>query len=258
MGIFSTTTTIINRSTTNVVVDNSAVAEATDRVAKATDRVAKATDNVAKAVGDDRITISHARYAELYNKSEKLAAAKKYSSELVISALRVLMNSNEYKHIGSSCGFYSASDSRFYRCMPSMIHDDLFLVVDGNSRTADLYRKNGRDSYNPNSYRLDNLELIEIEEPFLMREEEGQVQMTGVEYKKAIATEREYDELYSNIRNILPKLIFNLINPTAYFKLNSIISNISAGVKVTEELDGITLEYDNYSGINIRKSNGSK
>jgi hypothetical protein len=257
MGLFCSTT-VINRSTTHVSIDNSAVVAATDRVAKATDKVAKATDNVAKAVGDDRITLSHARYAELYNKGEKLAAAKKYSSELAVSSLRVLLNSIEYQHLGSSIGFYSASDSRFYRCIPSMVHDDVFLVVDGESRTADLYRQSGQRSYDPDIFRPNNLKLVEIEEPFLMREEDGQVQMTGVEYKKAIATEREYDEVYSNIRNILPRLIFNLINPVAYFKLNSLISNIRAGVMVSEELDGITFEYDSYSGINIRKSNGSK
>jgi virulence-associated protein VapD len=255
MGLFSTTTIV--RSTTSVTIDNSAVAAATDRVAKATDKVAKATDNVAKAVGDDRITISHSRYAELYNKGEKLAAAKKYSIELTTSALRVLIHSNEYKYLSGSSTMFSASDNSFYRCIPSMIHDDVFLVIDGESRTADLYRQIGQHSYDPDRFRPNNLEPIGIEEPFLMREEDGQVQMTGVEYKKAISLEREYDEVYSNIRNILPRLIFNMINPTAYFKLNKIISNISNGVMVAEELDGITLQYDRSNGINITKVNGS-
>lgn len=254
MGLFSTTTTIIrSTSTTNLIVDNSAVAEATNRVAKATDNVARATNKVASAVGDDRITLGHARYAELHNKSERLEASKKYVHNLVIAALRTALNSDEYKHMSNPNHFYSMDPSGRFSFLQSLAYDDVFFVMDGNSKTVDLYRKNEGNSYNPDNLegRLQNYIPIQIDEPFLMGVEDGQVQVSGVEYKKAIVAEREYDEVYSNIRETLPRLLFNMINPSQY-AAQVLIRNLEGQSDFKHEFEGLVFEYSP-RGINLKK-----
>jgi hypothetical protein len=252
MGLFSTTTIISSTSTTNVVVDNSAVAAATNRVADATNKVARATDKVASAVGDDRITLSHARYAELYNKGEKLDCAKKYVQRLVVAALRTALNSDEYKYISNPNYYYSMGVDGRIIFLQSLAYDDVFFIMDGDSKTADLYRKNEGNSYSPDNFgRLQNYEPIQIEEPFLMNDEDGQVQVSGVEYKKAIVAEREYDEVYSNIRETLPQLVFNMINPSQY-AAHVLVRNIQNRSDFTHEFDGLIFQYSP-NGINLKK-----
>lgn len=255
MGLFSTTTIIRSTSTTNVIVDNSAVAEATNRVAKATDNVAKATNKVASAVGDDRITLSHARYAELHNKGERLEAAKKYVQSLVVAALRTVINSDEYRYMSNPNYYYSMNVEGRFSFLQSPAYDDVFFVMDGNSKTADLYRKKENNTYNPDSLegRLQNYESIQIEEPFLMSDEDGQVQVSGVEYKKAIVAEREYDEVYSNIRETLPRLLFNMINPSQY-AAQVLARNLQSQSDFTHEFEGLVFEYSP-RGINLKKIN---
>lgn len=253
MGLFSTTTIIRSTSTTNVIVDNSAVAEATDRVAKATDNVARATNKIASAVGDDRITLSHTRYAELHNKGEKLDASRKYVHSLVIAALKAVLYSDEYKHMNNPIYYYSMDIEGRFTFIQSKAYDDVFFVLDGESKTADLYRKNEGNSYNPDNLmgRLQNYIPIQIDEPFLMGEEDGQVQVSGVEYKKAIVAEREYDEVYSNIRETLPRLLFNMINPSQYAS-QVLMRNLQSQSDFAHEFEGLVFEYSP-RGINLKK-----
>ncbi len=256
MGLFSTTTIISSRSTTNLVVDNSAVAAATNRVAEATDKVARATSKVASAVSDDRITLSHARYAELHNKGEKLDCAKKYVQGLVVAALRTALNSNEYRNMSNPNYYYLMDVNGRFIFLQSPAYDDVFFVMDGNSRTADLYRKKENNTYNPDSLegRLQNYVPIQISEPFLMNDEDGQVQVSGVEYKKAIAAEREYDEVYSSIKETLPRLLFNMINPSQY-AAQVLARNLQNRSDFMHEFEGLVFQYSP-RGINIRKSIG--
>lgn len=253
MGLFSTTTIIRSTSTTNVIIDNSAVAEATNRVAKATDNVAKATSKVASAVGDDRITLGHARYAELHNKGEKLEASRKYVHSLVVAALRTVLNSDEYKYMSNPNYFYSMDLNGRFTFLQSLAYDDVFFVMDGNSKTADLYRKKEVSTYNPDNLegRLQNYIPIQIDEPFLMGEEDGQVQVSGIEYKKAIVAEREYDEVYSNIRETLPRLLFNMINPGPY-SAQVLMRNLQGQADFTHEFEGLVFEYSPRR-INLKK-----
>lgn len=256
MGLFSTTTIISSTSTTNVVVDNSAVADATNRVARATDKVAKATDSVAKAVGDDRITLSHARYAELYNKSEKLDCAKKYVHSLLTSALKAILNSAEPRDISDTSHVYSLGTEGIPTLIFSIAYDDVFFVVDKDTRTADLYMRNNNYNYTGVGI-LEKFTPIQFDEPLLMNEEDGQVQVSGVEYKKAITIEREYDEVYSNIRETLPRLIFDMINPRQYVT-HGVLRSLQTQSDFAYEFEGLIFEYSP-RGINLKKSkNGDK
>jgi len=261
MGLFSTTT-IIN-STTDIAIDNGAVAAATNRVARATDKVAKATDkvaeatnNVASAIGDDRITIGHARYAELYNKGEKLAAAKKYVHSLLASALKAILNSAEPRDINDTSHVYSLGTEGIPTLIFSIAYDDVFFVVDKDTRTADLYMRNNNYNYTGVGI-LEKFTPIQFDEPLLMNEEDGQVQVSGVEYKKVITIEREYDEVYSNIRETLPRLIFDMINPRQYVT-HGVLRSLQAQSDFAYEFEGLIFEYSP-NGINLKKSkNGDK
>lgn len=252
MGLFSTTV-INSTSTTNVVVDNSELVEATLKVAKETGKLVKSTDRLADRVGDDRIRISHARYTELNNKEEALVCIKKYVKDLITETCRAIFNPDNSNYI-SSLAHLTINDRTLY--FNSEL-EDVLLIFNCKTKAVDLHKTNDSKSifecnFNSSEDEDSRFEAIEIDIQNIMTAEDGEVEMSGLEYKKAISREKELDEVYSKIRKPLTMALYNISNPNDGYILQNFKNNIINRNLFTTELDGFVFEFDEY-GINIKK-----
>jgi hypothetical protein len=209
MGLLCTTH-ITNK---NTIVDNSALTAATNKVAQATERVAKANQNIADAIKEDKVTITHDRYAELLNK-EKLLGAIKSTIFSHLTMLLPAMNTTQYKKYKES--FMMGAYDKVLT-IDECFKEDYCIGVNFKSSTACVYRfnkdkKDGIDYFSYTTMEDLGYDVVGVKEPVYISSTEGNSKITGEEYKRLLYIENILDTVYVKAIDVLPSVMFNILN----------------------------------------------
>lgn len=209
--------------TKKTVVDNSELSAATRKLADATYEVAKSNQNIADALNEDKVTITHNRYAELLNK-EKLLGSIKSTIFMHLTMLLPSINTSQYKKYRET--FMMGIYDKVY-IIDECFKDDYCIGMDFNNRTACVYKLNKDRDINYFSYRtMDDLgyDVVGVKEPLYVEFTEGNSTITGSEYKRLLSIEDNLDNLYIGVIDILPSVMFEILN-CDYTKSNNTENN---------------------------------
>jgi hypothetical protein len=210
--------------TKNTIVDNRELAAATRKLANATYKVAESNQNIADALNEDKVTITHNRYAELLNKEKLLSSIK----ETIFSNLTMLLptiNTSQYKKYRET--YMMGMFDKVY-VIDECFKDGYCMGMDFINRTACVYRLNNNSrEVNYFSYRtMEDLgyDVVGVKEPLYVEFTEGSSTITGSEYKRLLYIEDSLDNLYMGVIDILPSVMFEILN-CDYTKGNNNLDN---------------------------------
>lgn len=184
---------------------------ATKELAQATYKVAESNQNIANAIREDKVTISHERYAELINKRKALESIKQEIS-IRIGALCSVVNSKFYNERYINTYFMNAHSIDIFR---EGLKEGYCVGLNNKDKEAYFCKLNPEKEVRYFDYKtIEDLgyEVVMFKNPLYVKETEGDAKIAGKEYHSLLREEDLLDNTYIPAANILPKFMFELLN----------------------------------------------
>ena len=211
MGLLFGDTYVVNKTTSGP--SNEGLTRATRELAEATRKVATSTQNIANAINDDRVTISHKRYAELLNKRKALQSVKQEIT-IRLNALCSVINSSDYKERYMNT-YVMDGPYKKIEIFKGGIKEGLCVGMNYKEKTAYLYQFSEDKKINYSDYKtVEDLgyDIIPFKNPVYVVETDGSAEISGKEYNSLLNDETLFDNIYLPAVDVLPKVMFELLN----------------------------------------------
>lgn len=232
--------------------------DATNKLARANEDLSKSTGKLADAINEDKVKITHTRYAELINKDRKLKAIEDYIHTRFLLLEHVVMT-EQYKDYRK---MYIMNPDRM-KSFDEGLNNGYIFELNPKRRTCELFKENrnkvvdnffgAKDSLS--DYHFDK---VEFEHPTYVGDTEGDATIIGTDYHRLLRRETRLVD-FEAAMEVLPFVLFEVLNvdnhksdTTISQRFRSFVDQWGSGTYHGIESNGLFFEIRR-DQINIKK-----